>query len=130
MFDNIDRFCITKSSNILYFGSRSTNEWKQGFLKHVTKGGGISIQCRIKGDPPRSVATDHGNVIAFDRSTNSIIVVEKDGTRKDATRFRTENLKPTAMSYNEQNDTILVALKGHSEMSTCKVKMFKLELIN
>ena len=127
VFDYIDRFCITKSSNILYCGNRPIRNSKQTFsIKYVTKGGVIRFQCQVDGGLPSVIASDHdGIVIAFEESTKCVLVVMKDGTRKEVLKFSSE---PSAVCYSEQNDTLLVALiNGYGY---CKVQLYKLEFIN
>ena len=127
VFDNIDRFCITKSSNILYCGNRPIRNSKQSFsVKYVTKGGVIRFQCQVDGGLPSAIASDHdGIVIAFEQSTKCVLVVAKDGTRKEVLKFSSE---PSAVCYSEKNDTLLVALYEGSGYS--KVQLYKLEFIN
>ena len=128
IFDTLNTFCLTESSNILYCGSRTSDVSKQVFLKHVRKQGGIGFQCSVDGDVPSAVASDYDeNVLAFEQSTANLVVVKKDGTKKVIIKIQDDDYrKPSAVCYNKQNDTILVALNRYYSDDKGKVKMYKL----
>ena len=97
-------------------------------MKQVKKQGGVGFQCSVDGDKPSAVVSDYDeNVLAFEQSTANLVVVKKDGTKQVLSKIQKEGVrKPSAVCYNKQNDTILVALDRYYNHDKGKVKMYKL----